>query len=354
MNPSIPGLAVAVLALVLVPVSALAHSAVESAPRPEEGWQKRHALINTNVASVGEKSQVIFIGDSITQGWEGSGKAVWEAYYAHRNALNLGIGGDRTQHVLWRLDNGNLAGVKPKAAVLMIGTNNSNGEDNTVEQIADGVAAIVAKLKEKVAGIKILLVPIFPRSENPSPQRGKVLQVNQIIQKLADDSQVIWMDFGHKFINSDGTIPRDLMPDYLHLSTKAYGIWAESIEARLSSILGDTPVKAAAAVDGDLSGEWVATLPGPNQEPVDMPFTLKQEGTKLTGRFSRPGGRSLELADGKVEGSQVSWILKRDRPDGTSITYDMSGKVEGGKLAGKAKADMGGSPMTIEWTAKRR
>lgn len=152
---------------------------------------------------------------------------MWENYYAPRNALNLGIGGDRTQHVLWRLDNGNLTGLKPKAAVLMIGTNNSNGEDNTVEQIADGVTAIVAKLKEKMPGIKILLVPIFPRSENPSPQRGKVLQVNQIIQKLADEQQVFWMDFGHQFVNADGTIPRDLMPDYLHLSTKAYGIWAE-------------------------------------------------------------------------------------------------------------------------------
>ncbi|MBL9139799.1 MAG: hypothetical protein JNK85_28270 [Verrucomicrobiales bacterium] len=355
MNPTLPVLTLALLAPLLMPLTALAHSAVEPAPRPEEGWQRRHASINTNVANLGEKSQVLFIGDSITQGWEGAGKSVWETYYSHRNALNLGIGGDRTQHVLWRLDNGNLSGVKPKAAVVMIGTNNSNGEDNTVEQIADGVGAIVAKLKEKIPGIKVLLVPIFPRSENPSPQRGKVLQVNQIIQKLADEEQVYWMDFGHKFLNTDGTIPRELMPDYLHLSTKAYGIWAESIEARLAMVLGDTPVKSTASAGAsDLSGNWVATVPGPNGEPVEMPFSLKQDGAKLTGKFERPDGRFIELKDGKIEGSQVSWTLKRDRPDGSSMTYEMTGKSEGGKLAGKATTDMGGNAVTIEWSAKRR
>ncbi len=99
---------------------ALAHSAVEPAPRPEEGWQRRHATMNTNVMTLGDKCQVVFIGDSITQGWEGEGRETWAKYYAHRNAINLGIGGDRTQHVLWRLDNGNLTGLKPKAAVVMI------------------------------------------------------------------------------------------------------------------------------------------------------------------------------------------------------------------------------------------
>lgn len=357
MNLNLPALALALAAPLLMPLTSLAHSAVEPVPRPEEGWQRRHALINTNVASLGEKSQVLFIGDSITQGWEGAGKSVWETYYASRNALNLGIGGDRTQHVLWRLDNGNLAGVKPKAAVVMIGTNNSNGEDNTVEQIADGIAAIVAKLKDRIPGLKILLVPIFPRSENPSPQRGKILQVNQIIQKLADEEQVFWMDFGHKFLNTDGTIPRELMPDYLHLSTKAYQIWAESLEPRLAAVLGDTPVKASASASagpGDLSGDWVATIPGPNGEPVEMPFSLKQDGARLTGKFERPDGRSLELKEGKVEGARISWVLKRDRPDGSSMTYEMTGALESGRISGKAKTDMGGNPVTIDWSAKRR
>jgi beta-glucosidase len=155
----------------------------------------------------------------------------------------LGIGGDRTQHVLWRLDHGNLEGLRPKVAVVMIGTNNSNGEDNTVEQIAEGVTAIVRKLREKLPQTKVLLVAIFPRGENPTPQRGKLLMVNQILRKQVDDRNVFWADFGHRFLDEQGRIPRDLMPDYLHLSRRGYEIWAESIEPRLAELIGDDPVK---------------------------------------------------------------------------------------------------------------
>lgn len=217
-----------------------AHSAIDPAPRTDQGWKDRQATLNKRAAEAGEKAQVIFIGDSITQGWEGEGKEVWAKRYAPRNAVNLGIGGDRTQHVLWRLENGNIDGLKPKAAVVMIGTNNSNGEDNSVEQIAEGVGAIVRKLREKLPQTKVLLVGIFPRSENPTPQRGKILMVNQIIHKLADGKNVLWVDFGHRFIDEQGRIPRDLMPDYLHLSAKGYGLWADAIEGRLAAALGES------------------------------------------------------------------------------------------------------------------
>ena len=224
--------------------NALGHSATEPAPRPG-GPAERHTQINRRVAEAGEKAKLLFIGDSITQGWEGAGKETWDRYYAQRGALNLGIGGDRTQHVLWRLDNGNLNGLKPKAAVVMIGTNNSNGEDNTAEQIVDGVKAIVDKLRAKLPETKIVLLAIFPRSENFSAQRGKILQVNQVIRKLADEKSVFWIDFGHQFLASDGTIPGSIMPDYLHLAPKGYEIWAEAIEDRISSLLGDARVSGS-------------------------------------------------------------------------------------------------------------
>jgi lysophospholipase L1-like esterase len=228
-----------VLSLLLsTPLSFAAHSAVDSVPRPDQGWKDRQALLNKRAAEAGNKSELVFIGDSITQGWEGEGKQVWADHYAKYNAVNLGIGGDRTQHVLWRLDNGNLEGLSPKAAVVMIGTNNSNGEDNTIEQIAEGVRAIVEKLRQKLPNTKIILVAIFPRGENPNPQRGKILQVNQIIRKLADGQNVIWSDFGYKFVDEEGRIPREIMPDYLHLSPKGYEIWAESIERPLNRLLG--------------------------------------------------------------------------------------------------------------------
>ena len=227
----------AVIVLGSPAVSAADHSAVTPVPRGDQWWKDRHESFNRKVAELGDKSQVIFIGDSITQGWEGAGKEVWADNYAKYDAINLGIGGDRTQHVLWRLQNGNLEGLNPKAAVVMIGTNNSNGEDNTSEQIADGVRAIVEKLRGELPNTKILLVSIFPRGENPNPQRGKVLQANQIIQKLADGENVIWVDFGHKFLTEDGRIPANLMPDYLHLTPEAYQIWAASIEEPLQQAL---------------------------------------------------------------------------------------------------------------------
>jgi beta-glucosidase len=231
------------LSVVSFPTPASAHSAMEAVPRTDGGWQDRQKLLNQRAAEAGGKAQVIFIGDSITQGWEGEGKEVWGKYYAHRNAVNLGIGGDRTQHVLWRLSNGNLDGLKPKAAVLMIGTNNSNGEDNTPGQIAQGVTVILKKLREKLPGTKVLLLAIFPRSENFSVQRGKLAMINQVLQKNADEQNIFWVDFGHKFLRADGTMPRELMPDYLHLSKRGYEIWAESIEEKLSTILGDKRVQ---------------------------------------------------------------------------------------------------------------
>jgi lysophospholipase L1-like esterase len=212
------------------------HSAVKSAPRPDRNWQDRAKLLDQRLKDTPD-TELLFIGDSITQGWEGEGKQVWEKQYAKRKAVNLGIGGDRTQHVLWRLENAPLDGVKPKAAVVMIGTNNSNGEDNTPGQIAEGITAIVRKLRERLPNTKILLLAIFPRSENFAPQRGKLTQVNQVIAKLDDGQNVHFLDIGHRFLNNDGVLPGEIMPDYLHLSPKGYQIWADAIEPKLAELL---------------------------------------------------------------------------------------------------------------------
>jgi lysophospholipase L1-like esterase len=332
---------------------ASAHSAVQASPRLDRGWSDRHELLNGRAAESGENAQVIFIGDSITQGWEGEGKDVWAKYYAPRNAVNLGIGGDRTQHVLWRLDNGNIKGLKPKVAVLMIGTNNSNGEDNTPDQIVEGVTAIVAKLREKLPGTKILLHAIFPRSENYSAQRGKLAMINQVLRRLADEENVFWMDFSHRFLDADGTIPRNLMPDYLHLSPTAYRIWAESIEPMLSAIVGGKTA-AASGSNSNLSGDWIATLPGPNGDLVDVGLTVKQEAGKLSGSFSRGEDGSLPIRDAKVNGNEFSWTVVRERSSGGTMTYRMTGRLENGKIAGKAETEFEGETRKIEWTARRK
>lgn len=211
------------------------HDAIKPVPR-SGGWMKRHEAMNARVAkgNVG----LVFIGDSITQGWEGRGKDVWEKFYGERNAVNLGISGDRTQHVIWRLDNGNIEGISPKAAVIMIGTNNSG--TNTPEEIAEGVTAIVKQLREKTPETKILILATFPRGADASDAKRQVnIKSNAIVAKLADDEHVYYLDIADQFLADDGTLSKDIMPDLLHLNEKGYTIWAESIEPSLSKLLGE-------------------------------------------------------------------------------------------------------------------
>ena len=209
------------------------HDAIKPVPRGG-GWMKRHESFNKRVA-MGD-AELVFIGDSITQGWEGRGKNVWKEFYGDRKAVNLGIGGDRTQHVIWRLDNGNLDNIKPKAAVIMIGTNNSGSD--TPEQIAEGVTVIVKQLRKKTPDTRILLLAVFPRGANNGDKRRQVNEkTNAIIAKLDDGKHVHYLDIGKKFLEEDGTLTREIMPDLLHLSEKGYTIWAQSIEKNLASLL---------------------------------------------------------------------------------------------------------------------
>ncbi|MBT4695041.1 MAG: GDSL family lipase [Planctomycetaceae bacterium] len=211
------------------------HSAIKPVPR-SGGWMTRHESFNKRVAQ--GKVDLVFIGDSITQAWEGNGKDVWAKYYGKRNAVNLGIGGDRTQHVIWRLDNGNLKDITPKAAVIMIGTNNSGS--NSPAEIADGVKVIVEQIRKKSPNTKILLLAVFPRGTNNDDARRKVNQgANAIFKQLADSKHVHYLDIGQHFLTDDGTLTREIMPDLLHLSPKGYTIWAESIEKSLAKLLGE-------------------------------------------------------------------------------------------------------------------
>ena len=163
---------------------------------------------------------------------------MWAKHYTKRNAVNLGIGGDRTQHVIWRLDNGNLHRIKPKAAVIMIGTNNSGS--NSSQEIADGVEVIVKQLRKKLPETKVLLLGVFPRGANKADKRRQVNEgANATFKKIADGKSVHYLDIGQKFLKEDGTLPREIMPDLLHLSEKGYTIWAESIEAKLKELMGE-------------------------------------------------------------------------------------------------------------------
>jgi lysophospholipase L1-like esterase len=213
-----------------------AESATAPVPRPQASWQDRHASMNARVKQ--GHVDLVLIGDSITHGWEKNGKEVWDAYYGKRNAVNLGIGGDRTQHVLWRLQNGNLQGISPKLAVLMIGTNNASA-GNTPEEIAAGVKGIVDLIQAKSPATKVLILAIFPRGPDNNDARRQVNQkANALIAKLADGQKVLFQDFGDKFLKPDGVLTKDVMPDLLHLNTPSYKIWAESIEPTVAAVVG--------------------------------------------------------------------------------------------------------------------
>lgn len=212
-------------------------------PRTDERGTNRYVQLCQRVKDCQGQAEVIFLGDSITQAWEGEGKEVWTKYYAPRHALNLGIGSDRTQHVLWRLDNGHLAGLKPKVVVVLIGVNNIPDETDTPGMVLEGVTAVVEKLRAKLPEAKIILLGIFPFHEDFHPQRAKALQVNQALHKLDDGQWVHFLDFGYRFIQPDGKISKDMMPDFVHLTPTGYQLWAEAMEPKLAELLGDQPVK---------------------------------------------------------------------------------------------------------------
>jgi len=200
------------------------------------GFAKSHESFLA-VAKKGE-AQVVFLGDSITAGWNGNGKEVFKEY-AKYNAANFGIGGDRVQHVLWRVENGEFEGIKPKAVVLMIGTNNSGTAENSPEQIANGIKAIIAAIHKRTPDTKVLLLAIFPRGagEANNPGRAKNKAVNELIAKFHDGQKVHYFDIGPKFLQADGTLTKDIMPDLLHLSPKGYQIEADAIREKLASLV---------------------------------------------------------------------------------------------------------------------
>jgi len=216
------------------------NSAVEPAHR-HSWWTLRNDAVNERVKQ--GNVDLLMIGDSITHGWEGGGKKVWDKYYEPRNAVNMGFGGDRTQHVLWRLEYGHLEGISPKLAVIMIGTNNSNGDDNTAEEIADGIIAICKKLRAECPKMKILILAIFPRGPEPSQQREKNDKASLLASKIADGKVIHYQDFNDKFLTKDGFLSKKIMPDYLHPNKEGYKIWAEAIEPKVAELMGDKPIK---------------------------------------------------------------------------------------------------------------
>ncbi len=225
---------------------------------------------------------LLFLGDSITDGWRGGGINVWNKYWAPLKAANFGIGGDRVEHVLWRLRHGELDGIQPKLVVMMIGTNNGDSADD----VALGIKTLLVEIHNRSPKSKVLLLGIFPRSEHPDGAREKNDNVNKQIAKFstyAEGRRIVYLDIGAKFLAPDGTLPKDIMPDFLHPNEKGYQIWAEAIVDTVKQLMQDEPMRP------------VPTF----SPPATMPRVAKLEDTISSGKVGI-GAKALEkLAEDK-------------------------------------------------------
>jgi lysophospholipase L1-like esterase len=205
--------------------------------RDDLGWVERHGkiLVRNQKGPV----DLIFLGDSITHGFENiqSGNIVWQRDFTKWNPVNMGFGGDKTEHVLWRIDNGTLDNISPKVVVVMIGTN--NWRSNKPSEIAEGVVAVCDAIHAKVPQTKVLLLAVFPRNDPGDAQRIIVDDTNAILEKTHFPDWVTYLDIGSVFLNEESVITREIMPDLLHPSAEGYELWSGAILSALSRLMGE-------------------------------------------------------------------------------------------------------------------
>ena len=219
--------------------------AAQSAKADEPYQKKDPNFLKLHESFVARAKQggvdVLFLGDSITYGWNGQ-KELWAKNYEPLKAANFGIGGDRTENIIWRLQNGELEGIQPKVVVLLIGTNNTSKGDSA-ENIAKGIKKIIDIIKEKSPTTKVLLQGVFPRGEKPADAmtakfRENITATNKIIATYDDGGKSVkYIYFGDKFLQPDGTISPTIMRDFLHLTPAGYQIWVDSINPSLKEML---------------------------------------------------------------------------------------------------------------------
>ncbi len=217
------------------------NTALKPVPKLENdfyNWYQRHDSKVREAQSCNH--EIVFIGDSITHLFEGDlaspgrGEKIWKELFAAGKAMNLGFGWDRTQNVLWRLDNGEFANQTPKMAVVLIGTNNLTGTENartnSPAEIVGGIQAVCGRILSLSPQTHILLMGIFPRSSPSDPLRKNIREINSNLEKWASGRKGFqFLDIGDKFLSPDKFIPKELMDDGVHPTTEGYRIWAEAI-----------------------------------------------------------------------------------------------------------------------------
>jgi beta-glucosidase len=210
-----------------------AHEPLPAAsPSPYASALERAKWISQAVRST--HHSLLFFGDSLTEGWDG---AVWEGSLASRGALNAGVSGDRTENLLWRLQNGNLAGPPPNAALLLIGTNDL-AAGRSPELTADGIRAVLGVLRRHFPDTRILLLGLLPREEDASALlRTAATRVNRLIRECADGEHIVYADIGDVLLDSRGQLIPAIAPDGLHFTAHGYELLASRLNRELDRLL---------------------------------------------------------------------------------------------------------------------
>ncbi len=202
-------------------------------------WLDRLQRNRNQIADSKGEIDLVFFGDSITHGWEGKGKNVYAELCKTYKVLNIGYGGDRTEHLVWRGLNGELDGYKAKCIMLMIGTNNTWHRKDKPEDIAAGIRRVLDIIAQKQPQAKVLLLPIFPFGNNPKHwNRMNNEKANALVKPYADGKRVVWVDFNAKFLDEKGDNVK-WMPDHCHPNEAGYReIWLKSVLPYFKEVCG--------------------------------------------------------------------------------------------------------------------
>jgi acetyl esterase/lipase/lysophospholipase L1-like esterase len=298
------------------------NTALVPVPKLEEDsydWYARHA----EVLRIKDRlnPEVVLIGDSITHFWGGEPKSAlangpvsWETAFGPYRTLNLGFGWDRIQNVLWRLDHGELDGLHPRVIVLHIGTNNTTDTEharkNTPAEIAEGVGAILRRLRAKTPQARIILMAVFPREQKPDhPRRRQIAEINQLLSQLGQLPGVTWLDIGPKLLQPDGTISPEIMRDFCHPTEAGYRIWGNALAPWLAL---STP--ASPKSPGEVAGNESIPL-WPDVAPVGDGSYEKTESRITIYRPAHPNGAAAVICPGGGYGGLVTG------PEGSGIAH---------------------------------
>lgn len=203
-----------------------------------EWWMPRH---EEKLEEEGrEDAKLLLIGNSITHGWETDGKEVWGNYFQDIPTHNIGFSGDRTENVLWRFENGALDGLEPELAVLMIGTNNTGHRQDDPACTTKGIETILDELEQRLPDTHILLLAIFPRGETPDDALRQLNhEINSHIKQFNKRDGVTFLNINDTFLDDDGILSKEIMPDHLHPNGYGYQLWAEAMESKIRKLLGE-------------------------------------------------------------------------------------------------------------------